>query len=85
MSGVVVASTAWAREAQGLVLMRWMAPSGPRRRAPRPSDQKRSQVKGWFMMPRTGIPRSTRPISVPQSGEPVMKARVPSIGSINHW
>ena len=52
-------------------------------RATRPSAQKRSPVKGWFMSPSTGVPSSSSPISVPHSGVPMMKARVPSIG-IDH-
>jgi hypothetical protein len=44
--------------------------------------QKRSPVKGWFIRPRSGTPSLIRPIRVPQSGWPTMKARVPSIGSM---
>ena len=36
---------------------------------------------GWSMMPSIGLPRCSSPISVPNTGMPVMKALVPSIGS----
>ncbi len=44
--------------------------------------QKRSRVKGWSIRPSSGEPARVSPISVPQSGRPRMKARVPSIGSM---
>ena len=46
-----------------------------------PSPEKRSRVKGWFIMPKTGSPNRISAISVPQAGMPEMKDLVPSIGS----
>jgi hypothetical protein len=57
-------------------------PKGPRNRVGRPATPiQRSPVTGWSMTPRIGVSPSSRPISVPKTGRPVMKARVPSIGS----
>ena len=75
-------STASARDAQGRVFSRRGVPPRIELYALPPAPQKRSPVKGWFISPSTGSPASSRPISVPHSGMPVMKARVPSIGSM---
>ena len=56
---------------------------GQRQWVPRLPDHTRSPVNGWSITPRTGLPPSIRPINVPQSGLPMMKALVPSIGSID--
>jgi hypothetical protein len=41
-----------------------------------------SPVNGWCMMPATARPSVTSPMRMPQVGMPLMKARVPSIGSM---
>ena len=38
-------------------------------------------MKGWCIMPNTGVPLCNSAISVPQIGKPAMKDLVPSIGS----
>ena len=38
-------------------------------------------MKGWCIIPNTGVPRCSSAISVPQIGKPAMKDLVPSIGS----
>jgi hypothetical protein len=44
--------------------------------------RKVSPMKGWLMRPAMATPSSAKPISVPQTGAPEMKARVPSTGSM---
>jgi hypothetical protein len=41
-----------------------------------------SPTKGWLMSPASATPSTAKPISVPQTGAPEMKARVPSMGSM---
>ena len=53
-----------------------------RQNAPPAFAQKRSRVKGWLMSPSVGVPADRSPMSVPHSGAPMMKARVPSMGSM---
>ena len=38
-------------------------------------------MKGWCIIPNTGVPLCNSAISVPQIGKPAMKDLVPSIGS----
>lgn len=76
-------STASSRRAQARVC-RARSPSGPRYQARSPSPANRSPVKGCAIMPKVGRPLLFRPISVPHTGRPVMKERVPSIGSSTH-
>ena len=46
-----------------------------------PTPNQRSRVTGWSIRPITGASSCSTAISVVNSGRPVMKARVPSIGS----
>jgi hypothetical protein len=39
-------------------------------------------MKGWCIIPNTGVPLCNSAISVPQIGKPAMKDLVPSIGSV---
>ena len=41
-------------------------------------------MKGWLIRPAIATPLWAKPISVPQTGAPEMKARVPSTGSMIH-
>src|SRR5665213_1219055 len=78
--GCVVEPTAVARDAQARTFKGSRAsgviisdlPSWP---------MKRSRNTGWSMMPRIGRVPSCNAINVPQVWRPVMKGRVPSIGS----
>ncbi len=80
MSGLVQDSSALASAAQRRVPTR--PPSGPRNRVGRPATPtQRSPVTGWSMTPISGRSPSSSATSEPNIGRPVMKARVPSIGS----
>src|SRR6266516_2340012 len=46
------------------------------------SPEKRSTIKGWCIIPNTGVPLCNSAINVPQIGKPAIKDLVPSIGSI---
>ena len=77
MSGVVAKRVARSSAAQGR--QRTGAPFNVVGRPAAPTQ--RSREIGWSMMPRIGRPLWASAISVPNSGTPLMKDLVPSIGS----
>src|SRR5579872_2884115 len=77
MSGLVAKTVAAARSAQARVRIGFPFNVGGRPAAP----IQRSREIGWSMTPRIGRPCRARAISVPNSGTPLIKDLVPSIGS----
>ena len=77
MSGVVAKRVARSSAAQGR--QRTGAPFNVVGRPAAPTQ--RSREIGWSMMPRTGRPLWASAINVPNSGTPLIKDLVPSIGS----
>ena len=77
MSGVVAKIVAAASAGQGR--QRIAAPLWVVARPSAPTQ--RSREIGWSMMPRIGRPFLASAISVPNSGTPLIKDLVPSIGS----